>query len=331
MSEKEIDLGSPEKPKPVNSEVPPTPTPTPTPPTPVPSELKPDASSAEVVDFLLNQSQENLLPWQTIELPSQGLYYGGRIPNGKIEVRAMGLYTDKILATARLAQTGQALDEVFRRCVRFPDTNFDPLDLLVGDRIFLLFYLRGITHGNNYEFVVTCNNEICGTKFTDSYDLNQLAETIKRPMHTKEPVKVKLPYLSEYTKREVWVEIRFMRGKDLQAMSKKQKFVQKATGQHSQPKNAPRSARSITVDQTVEENLNLLIESINGVKDRHKIQQIVQSMHGRDTGAIRQVLRDDAPGIDVEIAITCPECGNEMNMELPITETFFRPQDTGGM
>jgi hypothetical protein len=294
------------------------------------SELPAGASAAEVVSFVLSKSQEELLPWEDIVLPSQGLYYGNQIPGGKVRVRPMGLMTDKILATPRLAQSGQALDEVYKRCVDM--SNFDPLDLLVGDRVFILFVLRGITHGNLYEFMLKCPNEACGANSSHTYDLNATALTVKPPKHMSEPVRVVLPYLSEFTKRDFYVDVRFMRGRDTQIMSQKRKFVEKAVGQTARPKSqqqddSPRPTRQTIIDQTLEENLNLLIINANGVTDRHAIAQLVTGMHGRDTATIRGVIRDEAPGLDTEIYVTCPECGTDIEMELPITDSFFRPKN----
>lgn len=292
--------------------------------------LKTDASQAEVLDYILSKNESELLPWEEVALPSMGLYYEGRMPSGKVEVRPMGLATDKVLATARLAQTGQALDEVFRRCVRFPAQDFDPLDLLVGDRVYLLFVLRGITHGNIYEFSVKCTNEDCEASVGDSYDLNQLSATKRGPKHQKEPVRVPLPYLTQKIGRDVWVDVRFMRGHDMRTIEKKKRQLDRLMGQHARGKDQ-KKPNSELLDQSIEENLNLLIVSANGVTERFKIQDLVSKLHARDTAAIRQVIRDDAPGIDAEIEVTCPECGTNMKMELPITESFFRPQESGGV
>jgi len=292
-------------------------------------QLAPGASAADVIGFILSKSQEELLPWEEITLPSQGLYYGGKLSGGKVRIRPMGLMSDKILATPRLAQTGQALDEVYKRCVDLGD--FDPLDLLVGDRVFILFVLRGITHGNIYEFMIKCTNEACEANSTHTYDLNQTSLTVKPPKHMSEPIRVVLPYLSEFTKREVYVDVRFMRGRDTQIMTQKRKFVEKAVGQSARPKSqneeSRKMSRSTLIDQTIEENLNLLISSVNGQTDRHMISQFVTKMHARDTATIRTIIRDEAPGLDTEIRVTCPECGTEIEMELPITDSFFRPSN----
>lgn len=308
MSDKEVDLST-IGPRPV--------TPKKEQPTEGSKTVKGDAD--DVLSFILSKSQDELLPWESITLPSQGLYYGSSIPGGVIKVRPMGLHTEKVFATPRLAQTGQALDEVYRRCVKFPDENFDPLDLLVGDRVYLLFALRGISHGNIYEYSVKCLNESCGVQFTQEFDLNNLSQTVKGPKHQTEPVKVRMAYLSEKTGRDVWAEMRFMRGRDLSVIGQKHKLVDRIIGN--------KKDRQVSIDQTIEEHLNLVVFSINGNSDHAKIAKVLQNLHARDSAALRGFLRDDAPGMDTEIDVECPDCGNKMQMELPITDTFFRPQN----
>ena len=286
-------------------------------------------TSEELIDVILNKSPEELLVWEKVTLPSQGLFYEGRIPGGELMVRPMGLITDKILATSRLTQSGQAMDHVFKYCCKFPDKNFDPLDLLAGDRMFLLYYLRGIKHGNNYEFSVTCANEQCKVVSTHEYNLNKLGSTIRVPKVTSEPIRILLPYFSKMLGKDIWVEARFLRGRDIQVMIRQQKI--KGRMKSSEARNAKTGesmAEDNSIDATIEENLNLLITSVNGVKDRIKIQQFISRLHAKDTATIRESLKENQPGIDTEIIIDCPNCKQEMRIELPITESFFRPTES---
>jgi hypothetical protein len=295
--------------------------------------IKSGATPDEVIDFLISKSADDLLPWEDVKLPSRGLFYDGRIPEGVVKVRPMGLATDKILATQRLVQTGQAIDHLYKACIRFPAGDFDPLDLLVGDRMFLLYYIRGITHGNMYEFSVTCSNENCKQVSTHEYDLNKLAENIRGPQTSREPIKIKLPFLSQVTGREMYVEARFMRGRDLQIMMRTQKSKERMfAGQARNAKTGQNMGNDekVSLDTTIEENLNLIIESVNGVKDQRKISEIIRRLHGKDTAVIRETLRNSEPGIDTNIMITCPGCATEMTIGLPITESFFRPTESRG-
>lgn len=284
--------------------------------------IKDDAS---VVDILLSSNQDELLPWETIQLPSLGIYYGGRIPDGKVEVRPLGLTADKILATSRLTQSGQAIDHIFKRYVRFPDKEFDPLELLVGDRTFLLFYLRGITHDHMYEFSIECSNESCSARSFHEYDLNQLQSKIQAPKAPSEPIRVALPYLTKRIGKDVWCEFRLMRGHDLQSLERIKKSQARLAGNRN-------TKNDIVIDKDIEEQLCLLVLNINGVSDHHKVQKIVkEKMSSSDTQAINEAINSYSPGIDLKIEIVCPECNNHMSLMLPITETFFRPQNRRGI
>jgi hypothetical protein len=284
-------------------------------------EQKAKVKAESVLDRALKLSDEDVMPWEEVTLPSQGAFYDGEVPGGRIEVKPMGLAAEKVLATQRLAQSGKSIDWLFRKCVRFPNEKFDPINLLAGDRIFLLYYLRGITHGNMYEFVVNCSNEACQTASTHEYDLNGLSSTITKPEvgMGEEPFKVRLPHLSEVLKEEFSVKVRFLRGYDMNAMLTNRRVNRRAQG-------VGKGARMMdSVDETLEDNLNMLVVEAGDSKDKGKIRQIVSRLHAKDTASIREFLRVNSPGIDTTILINCPNCSQEMRMELPITESFFRP------
>jgi len=290
----------------------------------------------DVVDLILSKPPEEFLPWEKIPLPSAGMYYEGKIPNGEVQVRPMGLIADKILATQRLAQSGQTIDYIFKNHVKFPDPAFDPLDLLVGDRMFLLYYLRGITHGNNYEFTVTCTNEECARVSSHEYDLNKIAETVKGPTVT-EPLKVILPSMTKSLSElagggtEVYAEVRFLRGRDLQVMMRTHRIKENVqTGiARNAITNKPMAFVEPSLDSSIEDHLNMVIVSINGNRDRTKINEIFKRMTSADTAAIRRTLTKNEPGVETAIIVTCPDCKTEMRMNLPITESFFRPTEHG--
>lgn len=285
------------------------------------------ANNTQLLDRLLDMPEPDLLPWQEVPLPSRGHYYNGRIPNGIVKIRPMGIQADKILATQQLAQTGQSLDYLYDKQVQIPD-GMTPGDLLAGDRTFLLYALRGITHGNIYEFMISC--PACGGSASHTYNLNDLAGTITVPDPTigLEPFKVVLPHLSRTLKKEVWVRVRFLRGNDISLMAKRQRFKKRVApagprnlrGQQGLPSN-----RDVVIDETLTENLNMIVQDFMGeVSDPTKIQALVSRLHSSDTSAIREFLRKYSPGIDTQITLTCPSCGQEFRTELPITESFFR-------
>jgi len=293
--------------------------------------VKPGQTNEEFVDSLINAPESALLQWENCELPSRGLYYGWS--DGIVKVKPMGQMADKILATERLAQSGQSIDFLFREHCQFP-AGFDPVNLLVGDRVFLLYFLRGITHGNVYEFMFTCPNKDCSDTSSHRYDLNELAKTIvwADDRLGAEPFKVVLPYLSKASGREVWVGVRFLRAADANEMLARQRAKNKNSQSGAVRTRSLSSLRGggagqvrQELDETITQNLEKIIVSIMGVADVFAIRQFIPKMHAQDTAAVREWLREHTPGIDATVEITCPKCEQVFTMELPIKESFFRP------
>ncbi len=287
------------------------------------------ASPADVLDAILGASSESLIPWEDCQLPSGGIWYDW--PDGLIKVRAMTQSAEKILANDRLQKSGQAIEQVFRECCKFPN-GFDPADLLVGDRTFLLFFLRGITYGNLYEFAVTCTN--CGEKTTSKYNLNELASTIRpgNPRLGKEPFEIRLPYLSDATKRDFMIGIRFLRAADLSDIIAKRQMRRKmfapgvAKAHNPNPFARARQKTDVIkeLDDSITENIERTILHVMGVENPGKIKEFVAKMHSTDSAAIREWLKENSPSIDTSIDIACQSCNHEMSIELPITDSFFR-------
>ena len=292
--------------------------------------IKPGATAEEIINIIDSVPHDTLIPWEECHLPSMGYYYGW--PDGIIKVRAMGQQAEKILTTQRLAKTGQSIDHLFQECCQFPD-GFSSSDLLVGDRTFLLYFLRGVTHGNMYEFAVTCPNEECETTNTHVYDLNDLQSSITpaRADIGNEPFKVTLPFLSELFKKDIWVEVKFLRAYDTNDIVARRrirdKTFKKRGGIKSKTKSVdPREqvSQNVIYSDALDNNMDKMIVSFLGDPDRLKIRSLISKLHSRDTSAIREWMRENTPGIDTSIEIVCPDCGHEFKMELPITEDFFR-------
>ncbi len=281
------------------------------------------------IESFIAQKDDAILPWETCVLPSKGLYYEGALPGGVVEVRPMGMAADKILATQRLAQTGKSLDYLFKQCVKLPP-NFGPYNLLAGDRVFLLYYLRGITHDHMYEFIAECTNEDCREKNSLAYDLNNLEIQYAREELGPEPWKVVLPKMTEAAGKEVWVKVRLLRGYDLLKLTKEIKNRRKTRPDKRFVEEEMGKLSEAVVDETLSENLsNLIVEVGSGDSESHTsrdiIEKVVNKLHSSDHAAIREFLNDNSPGVNTRIIMVCESCGGEMKMELPITESFFRP------
>lgn len=289
----------------------------------------PGESVEDLIKRVLEAPLEKLIPWEECVVPSRGFYYGWS--DGVVQVKAMGQTAEKILATQRLAQSGQSLDYLFRECCRFPD-GFEPADLLLGDQTFLLYYLRGITHGNEYEFMVTCPNTNCASVSTHTYNLNDLASTITWAKEElgPEPFKVVLPYTSQALGREFWVGVRFLRSRDSSDVIARRKSKKKMTARPGvRTRNAvnvhDQLAQRDVIDESISQSMEKIVVNIMGVSNVFEVRLLLSRLQAQDTAAIREWLRENTPGIDNTVILTCPDCMQEFTVELPITESFFRP------
>jgi len=265
------------------------------------AELGSDMTTDELLRAIASSPTELLIPWEDVQLPSRGLFYEGWT-NGVVRVRAMTQNDEKVFANRRLIQSGQALDHLFNNCVEFP-TNIDPADLLVGDRTFLLYYIRGVTFGNMYEFQMTCPNEACQVISTHSYNMNELYQTVI--------------YADESLGSEPFKVVKF---------NKRASNTVRAGNvrRGGNRKNQPESVESNRAEAILESSLAKSIVCFNNNSDPVIIRQLTQKLHAADNAAIRQFLMTNSPGIDTTVTIICPECSNEVTIELPITDGFFR-------
>ena len=278
--------------------------------------LNQNDQNASVLDAFLDKVKQKDAVWEEVVLPSRGAFYGGNegwssvvIPGGKIKIKPWGLKEEEIMTTTRHAKSGKSIDMVFDRCCQFPN-GFKSTDLLVGDKNFLLYSFRGISYGDDYEFGITCTNDDCKATSRHEIKLSDLLKNIKSPdVEGKEPFRIKLPSASKKVGADFYVEVRFPRASDA-AVIKRSVEASKRTNN--------------SIDTSLESMFESLIVSAGGTKDYSKIQDFIQHLSARDSSIIRDFISSKAPGFDPTINVVCPECGHEMNMELPFSENFFR-------
>jgi len=283
---------------------------------PVEDEVEEQPEQNMLDNFLSKASTRDV--WEEITLPSNGIYYGQNhwsnvpVPGGKIKVKPWGLKEEEIMTTTRYVRTGRSLDMVLDRCCKFPN-GFKSTDLLIGDRNFLLYYFRGISYGDDYEFGVTCTNDDCKAVSRHDISLSELLKNIRQATIVgKEPFRVKLPDASKQMGSDFFAGIRFPRAFDATNIKRRVDMSKKL---HDK------------IDNSLEAMFESLIVSAGGSEDQSKIQEFIGLLSARDSSVIRDFISSKGPGFDPTIDIVCPECENEMNMELPFSENFFRHSD----
>lgn len=240
-----------------------------------------------------------------VEVPSHGHLYAGKISDpelaqGIIKIRQMTLKEEKILTTDRFVQDGRALDMILESCIKTP---VNPYDLLSSDRVYLLFYLRGMSYGLDYDFAVKCYH--CGFNFEQTVSINKL-EIAEWETIPEEPIILTLP-MSKFI-----VKAHFMRGHD------EQKLTEKA-----------RELRNINQsDSTAGDSISLLIDEITTDEDeiltpRDK-EDFINNMVAGDADYFRDQMNDRDCGLKPLKHIYCPKCQGELEFSVPLGRNFFR-------
>lgn len=241
---------------------------------------------------------------QSTQLPSRGMLYEGRLPDGQISMRPMKTVDEKLFA-GNSASQNDVLDTLLKRCFV---TEFPYEDLLISDKLYMLVFLRGITYGWDYGFDLTCGNPTCKAKYRhqikipDDFEITMLDES------DVEPYVVDLPI----SKRKV--ELRQLRVKDEIEVQRfvKRSLVQAAPRDDGDPAYIPRLAKQIvSVDGRPTPWLDAM--------------RLCEGLHSRDSLEIRNTLDTHESGIDIMIRTVCPVCATESEEVTPLSREFFRP------
>lgn len=281
----------------------------PAPPTP-PSGPRLAFTGNNNLDALIEGLTGQTHHYEEIQLPSMGRFYTGEEApaDGKVHVRPWTGAEEEIISTPRYFKKGQAINMIFRNCVREP---IKPERMLTVDRTFLLIYLRGISYGSDYEVQVRC--PACRNKFKTSIDLDRMV-TPCPPDLTPESLTDTLPQ-SGYK-----FTYRFATGSDDNMITEHQERRAKTQGDQSH-------------DDTFMFRASLLITGIEdpnrGIKinDQRSIMVLLSKMHINDVAYVRNLINEPKFGADTKCDMECPVCAEDFDIEIPMEQSFFFPKN----
>jgi hypothetical protein len=249
------------------------------------------------------------IPVETVPLPSGGRVYPTASPlHGKevVEIRAMTAREEDILTSRAYLKKGTVITELIKSCL--VNKAIDPGDMLMGDRNALMVAIRITGYGPEYDAELECSNTDCASKANRTFNLGQLPirrlgiEPVSPGLNLFE---FKLPYCQKV------VRFKFLTGHDEETI---------LATQEKQKKLALTQSES-----TVTTNLLYSIQSVDGIEDRGKIAGFVRLMPARDSLALRNYIRDNEPGIIMRQEVSCPQCGHEEEVSMPIGVNFLWP------
>lgn len=241
---------------------------------------------------------------RTVELPSRGQFYGDSLPDGRVTVIPMGPKQEKLFSAGNRSAAA-IIDRIFEDCVKLP---MDHKDLVVGDRLHILWQLRAISYGDLYSYSFKCHAGDCGKKNTVDASISALPIKYAKP-DSSGVFTVTLPILKKT------VEFRLLTGKDEEKVEAYNRQVMaKNGGKETGDEYIYRLARRI--------------ETIDGEKAAIKpAMELVEALAGDDNTAFKEALEDSEIGPEIFVTPECTACGFVQDpFVLPMSSEFFRPR-----
>lgn len=248
------------------------------------------------------------LPVASVPLPSGGRVY----PDGPlhmvetVDIKAMTAREEDILMNRTLVRKGTVVTELIKSCVI--DKNIDVNSMISGDRNALMVAVRITGYGSDYSPKVTCPS--CDTQQDFSVNLESLPikeldlSKVKQIGPGQNAFEFTLP-LSKKT-----VVFKFLTGRE------EEKMLQDIEAKRK---------KGIVQENLVTTKLMNSIVAIEGNTERGFINQFCQHMPARDSLALRNVLDECEPGIDMSSDFVCNGCGHTEVLTVPLGPTFFWP------
>lgn len=255
------------------------------------------------LEDVLAQLRGKAYIYDEIKLPSKGVFYAtGEAPtDGILHIRPMTGEEEQILATPRYVKKGVAINMIFQRCIR---ETIKPDELLSVDRTYLLIALRSISYGHEYEVEIKCPE--CTKKFSYTIRLDQL-------MVDYCPNDFQAPLIDVLPKSDLKFTWHLPRGKDETTVTE---YREKRVKEYN----------DAAVDDSLLYRIALMVESIEGIKDKTELMILLKKLPIQDVSYLRGLALDPPFGVDTKCEITCSLCYHDFEVELPLEAGFFFPR-----
>lgn len=255
-----------------------------------------------VRDYIKDLLGETDLSEEVVPLPSKGVPYPEGHPlKGRqtVTIRSMRSSDEDILVNKAFFKNGTMFSNLIKSCLIEPKVN--PTDILMGDRIAILAAIRISGYGSSYQVKIKCPK--CRAESKSEFDISTfgLRELSADPVADGNYFEHTLPV-------------------------SKSKVVYKYNTGHEEEMVMKRAASGNTSGSQTQ-SLKEAIISVNGVTDRTKIGLFCDNMKPRDAQSLRKHIAKTEPTLLMESQWTCIECGHDDIVPVPMSETFFRPDD----
>jgi hypothetical protein len=242
--------------------------------------------------------EEYKVPYDVIELPSQGLLYKNKKSSVKVEY--LTAYDENILTAPNLLNSGKVLDVLLERKVK--DLGFDVKELISGDRMAILLYLRTTGLGNEYQQMVFDSS---GEMVPSTVDLTTLKT---KNLTIKPDENNEFDFELPISKKKVKFRLLTQRDEDdIEEIDKK--LMEKNN-------NIP-STNTLKLERSIME--------IDGERDKMKISHILKNLKIMDVRKFNKHITEIEPGLDLSVEART-QGGESVSTFLRIGRTFWNPE-----
>ena len=242
---------------------------------------------------------EYKVPYDIIELPSQGLLYPNK--KSKVKVEYLTAFDENILTSPNILASGKLLDVLVERKVK--DLGFDHKLLLEGDRMAIVIFLRVSAFGEKY--IQPVIDPISKKVVEGEIDLSKL-EQKKLLVKPDESgfFDFKLPNSGKS------IKFRLLTSKDEEEIDVLDQQLMERNKNEISNKTTLRLERSIM--------------DIDGEKDKIKISNLLKALPIMDIRKLNKYMTEIEPGINFNTTART-QGGESVNTFLRINKNLFWP------
>jgi hypothetical protein len=235
------------------------------------------------------------ISYDVVELPSKGIFYA----NNKKSVRVAYLTAadENILVAPNLLQSDTVIDELLKRKILDKDFNLD--ELVDEDRQAILIFLRNTAFGSEYEMEMIDNKTNLPFKFVLDLSILKVKDFNLKPDENGE-----YPYYMNVSKKNITFKyLNNLQEKDLIKI---------------------RDSSTTAVAPVTTKRLEMMIKSVDGMRDQMGIYQFIQNLPIKDSQEFRKFYNENKPGIDLSVEVKTPS-GDTVKAYVDFGVEFFRP------
>lgn len=239
---------------------------------------------------------------ETYTLPSLGKIYDVEV-NPQVTLKSMTTEQEQ----KRLAITDypyKMLCEIIDDCI-VDDIGISSYDMHIGDYQFLLYKLRVVTYGADYNMDVKC--PFCGYTRRETVNLDELGSIV---------------YSDEFEKYKTFVLPKT--GKEITLRIQTPRMLDDVNNKVKEFRAKFQEASDPTLTFTVKS----LIDKIDGKRpDQLKVEQWIRELPMADVNTIVTYAEklNNLIGVDSTLIVHCDVCGLYHESKLSMSQEFFRP------